>query len=210
MQTMERIAKIFIAVIVTAASVTSFAESYRALFIWATRHDVPFGWAVAWPLQVDVFIATGELCLFIALARRWSVRSRAAAWAVTLTGLAVSVAGNVGHVQGSLATDRLTAAVPPVAAACSLAVGLGILKRIVSEVPASVPEIEVTSAYTPRHSDRLADMGSDARRIKYAAEVIPSRDPREITAWLAGLGFEVSPENARTALRRAPALVPAT
>jgi len=43
----------------------------------------------------------------------------------------VSVAGNVGHVTGHSLTARATAAVPPLAAASALAVGLGVLKRVV-------------------------------------------------------------------------------
>jgi Protein of unknown function (DUF2637) len=86
---------------------------------------------VIWPLQVDVFIAVGELALFVALADRWAPRSRLAAWAVTACGLAVSVAGNVGHVTGHSLTTRATAAVPPLAAAAALTVGLGALKRVV-------------------------------------------------------------------------------
>jgi hypothetical protein len=124
-------ALVTIAVLVAAASLVSFAESYRGLCEWASRHGLPGVWAVAWPLQVDVFIAVGELALFVALADRWAPRSRAAAWAVTLAGLAVSVAGNVGHVASPALTSRVTAAVPPLAAASALAVGLGVLKRVV-------------------------------------------------------------------------------
>jgi hypothetical protein len=127
----RRAALATIAVLVAAASLVSFAESYRGLFDWAREHGLAGPWAVIWPLQVDVFIAVGELALFVALADRWASRSRAGAWAVTLAGLAVSVAGNVGHVAGHSATDRLTAAVPPLAAAAALAVGLGVLKRVV-------------------------------------------------------------------------------
>ena len=89
-----------IAALVAAASLVSFAESYRGLWLWAHEHGLRGPWAVAWPLQVDVFIAVGEAALFVALADRWPARSRGAAWAVTLAGLAVSVAGNVGHVAG--------------------------------------------------------------------------------------------------------------
>src|SRR5579859_5773748 len=81
--------------------------------------------------QVDVFIAVGELALFVGLAYAWDRRSRAGAWLVTLAGLAVSVAGNVGHVASHAFADRATAAVPPLAAASALAVGLGVLKRVV-------------------------------------------------------------------------------
>ena len=125
------IALALIAALVAVASLVSFAESYRGLYLWAHRHGLSGLWAAIWPLQVDVFIAVGELALFVALADRWAPRSRMAAWAVTLTGLAVSVAGNVGHVTGHSLAVRATAAVPPVAAASALAVGLGVLKRVV-------------------------------------------------------------------------------
>jgi Protein of unknown function (DUF2637) len=120
-----------VAVLVIAASLVSFAESYRGLYLWAHRHGLAGIWAAIWPLQVDVFIAVGELALFIALVDQWRTRQRAAAWVVTLAGLAVSVAGNIGHVAGHSLTVRATAAVPPLAAASALAVGLGVLKRVV-------------------------------------------------------------------------------
>jgi hypothetical protein len=116
-----------IAVLVAAASMVSVAESYRALYERAAGHGLSGRWAVIWPMQVDSFIAVGELALF----DRWAPRSRLAAWLVTLAGLAVSAAGNVGHVHGHLLADRATAAVPPLAAAAALAVGLGVLKRVV-------------------------------------------------------------------------------
>jgi uncharacterized protein DUF2637 len=127
----RRAALAAIAVLVAAASVVSFAESYRGLYDWAREHGLSGPWAVIWPLQVDVFIAVGELALFVALADAWARRSRIGAWAVTLAGLAVSVAGNVGHVTGHTIASRATAAVPPLAAAAALAVGLGVLKRVV-------------------------------------------------------------------------------
>jgi hypothetical protein len=120
-----------VAVLVIAASLVSFAESYCGLYLWAHRHGLTGIWAAIWPLQVDVFIAVGELALFVALVDQWKGRQRVAAWLVTLAGLAVSVAGNIGHVAGHSLTVRATAAVPPLAAASALAVGLGVLKRVV-------------------------------------------------------------------------------
>lgn len=122
-----------IAVLVGGASLVSFAESYRGLYLWAHQHGLAGLWAALWPVQVDVFIAVGELALFVALVDRWRTRQRAAAWLVTVAGLAVSVAGNVGHVAGHSLTVRATAAVPPLAASCALAVGLGVLKRVVEK-----------------------------------------------------------------------------
>jgi hypothetical protein len=40
-----------IAVLVTAATLTSFLESYRGLYIWAHEHGVPGIWTVTWPLM---------------------------------------------------------------------------------------------------------------------------------------------------------------
>jgi hypothetical protein len=135
----RRAALAAITALVVAASAASFAESYRGLFDWAREHGLTGLWAAIWPLQVDAFIAVGELALFVALADRWAARSRAGAWAVTLGGLAVSVAGNVGHVAGHSITGRGTAAVPPLAAAAALAVGLGVLKRVVAQGASAVP-----------------------------------------------------------------------
>ncbi len=78
----RRAALIAITVLVAAASLVSFAESYQGLLLWAHHHGLAGAWAVIWPLQVDVFIAVGELVLFVALAGRWQRLSRVAAWAV--------------------------------------------------------------------------------------------------------------------------------
>ena len=158
----RRAALVAIAVLVAGASVVSFAESYRGLYSWAIEHGLSGPWAVAWPCQVDVFIAVGELALFVALADAWPRRSRSGAWAVTLAGLAVSVAGNVGHVAGHSVASRATAAVPPLAAAAALAVGLGVLKRVVGHhrqaaAPAQIAPADVaTVAADAEHAARLA------------------------------------------------------
>jgi hypothetical protein len=130
------LALVAIAVLVAAASVASFMESFRALYEWAHEHWLSVRWSAAWPLQIDVFIAVGELALFVALVDGWQHRSRVLPWVVTITGLAVSVAGNVGHVGWAApVAEKATAAVPPLAAAAALAVGLGVLKRVVEHRP---------------------------------------------------------------------------
>ena len=118
------------ALIVTAAG-SAFAESYRGLWLWAEHHGLAGFWAAAFPLQIDLFVAVGELVLFIAMIDRRRWRDRAGAWAVALLGLAASVAGNVGHVAAHDLQSRGTAAVPPVAAFAALWLGLGVLKRVV-------------------------------------------------------------------------------
>jgi hypothetical protein len=129
----RRAALAVISCLVAASTLVAFGESYRALYLWAARHGVPGGWALVWPAMVDTFVCVGELALFVALTDRWAPRSRLFAWSVTLIGLSVSVAANIGHVASHALTVRATAAVPPVAAAAALAVGLGVLKRVVEK-----------------------------------------------------------------------------
>jgi hypothetical protein len=143
-----------IAVLVTVASLVSFAESYRGLYMWAKQHELFGTWAALWPVQVDTFVAVGELSLFVALVDGWPTRSRTAGWFVTVAGLAVSVAGNIGHVTGHSLTVRATAAVPPLAAASALAVGLGVLKRVVKAYYATGPE--VTASTVPTNAQNAA------------------------------------------------------
>jgi hypothetical protein len=119
-----------VSVLIITAAGSAFAESYRGLWLWAEHHSLAGFWAAAFPLQVDLFVAVGELVLFIAMTDRWGWRDRAGAWAVALLGLAASVAGNVGHVAAHDLQSRGTAAVPPVAAFAALWLGLGVLKRV--------------------------------------------------------------------------------
>jgi len=140
-----------IAVLIMTAAGSAFAESYRGLWLWAQHHGLAGFWAAAFPLQIDLFVAVGELVLFIAMIDRWKWRVRAGAWAVALLGLAASVAGNVGHVAAHDLQSRGTAAVPPVAAFAALWLGLGVLKRVVAAraetepAPASPAAVEGAS-----------------------------------------------------------------
>jgi len=189
----RRAALALIAVLVLAASLVSFAESYRGLYLWADRHGLHGLWAAIWPLQVDVFIAVGELALFVALADAWRARSRAAAWPVTLAGLAASVAGNVGHVSGHGLADRVTAAVPPLAAAAALAVGLGVLKRVVAghqaSAPAPAPEVHPLAAPALNgrvHPERIPSAPRTRTRDRTPSAPVTGEDAeREFMADLA-------------------------
>jgi hypothetical protein len=128
-----RLALWLIAVLVVLADAAAFAGSYLGLYQWAANHGMA-GWrAYAFPLMVDTFVAVGELALFVSAARLWTFRTRVGGWTVALIGLAASIAGNVAHAPSAEWQTRLTWAVPPVAAAAALAVGLGILKNIARE-----------------------------------------------------------------------------
>ena len=122
-----------IGAIAIAASVNALAHSYAGLYDWAVHHRLG-GWqAMSWPAEIDVFLAVGELALYIAYLDGWPARQRMWPWVTAVTGLAVSVAGNVGHIQALpghpvILADRLTAATSPLAAFAGLSVGLLVVK----------------------------------------------------------------------------------
>ena len=129
----RRAALYAIGVIALLASVNALAHSYAGLYDWAVQHRLS-GWqAMSWPAEIDVFLAVGELALYVAYLDGWPVRQRIWPWSTALTGLSVSVAGNIGHIQAApgqpvIMADRLTAATSPVAAFAGLAIGLLVLK----------------------------------------------------------------------------------
>src|SRR5213079_383472 len=129
----RRVALYAIAGIAILASANALAHSYAGLFDWAAHHRLS-GWqAMSWPAEIDVFLAVGELALYVAYLDDWPARWRVWPWATALIGLAVSVAGNIGHIQAEpgepvILADRLTAATSPIAAFAGLSVGLLVVK----------------------------------------------------------------------------------
>jgi hypothetical protein len=122
-----------LAAIAMVASGNALAHSYAGLYAWAVHHRLT-GWqAMSWPAEIDVFLAVGELALYVAYLDGWPVRQRVWPWVTALIGLAVSVAGNIGHIQPKVGvpvslTDRMTAATSPLAAFAGLTVGLLVLR----------------------------------------------------------------------------------
>ena len=129
----RRAALYAIGAIAIVASANALAHSYAGLSDWAVHHRLG-GWqARSWPAEIDVFLAVGELALYIAYLDGWPARQRIWPWATALIGLAVSIAGNVGHIQAEpgqpvILADRLTAATSPLAAFAGLSVGLLVVK----------------------------------------------------------------------------------
>jgi hypothetical protein len=129
----RRAALYAIGLIAILASANALAHSYAGLYGWAVHHRLS-GWqAKSWPAEIDVFLAVGELALYVAYLDDWPARQRIWPWTTALTGLAVSIAGNIGHIQPVpghpvILADRLTAATSPVAAFAGLTVGLLVLK----------------------------------------------------------------------------------
>ena len=155
-----------IAAIAIAASGNALAHSYAGLYGWAAHHRLT-GWqAMSWPAEIDVFLAVGELALYVAYLDGWPVRQRVWAWITALIGLAVSVAGNVGHIrplpdQPVGLTDRLTAATSPLAAFAGLTVGLLVLRMNRQRKPAAAAG---STAAAPVHVLGGAAAGSNGHR----------------------------------------------
>jgi len=135
----RRLALYAIGAIAILASANALAHSYAGLYDWAVHHRLG-GWqAMSWPAEIDVFLAVGELALYVAYLDGWPTRQRIWPWATALVGLAVSVAGNIGHIQAGpgqpvILADRLTAATSPIAAFAGLAIGLLVLKMTRQQV----------------------------------------------------------------------------
>jgi len=161
-----------ISVIITAADSAAFAESYRGLWVWARHHGLSGFWAAAFPLQVDTFIIVGELALFVAMVDQWERRHKAGAWAVTLLGLAASVAGNIGHVAAHDLQSRGTAAVPPVAAFAAMWVGLSVLKRVIAR--GAWAEVEDDEIAHEDHESPVAKVP-----LKLVSDVVSSPVPSD-------------------------------
>jgi hypothetical protein len=125
----RRLALYAIAVLVVAGTVTAFVQSYEGLYGWASRY-LSTGWARTWPLQVDAWIAVGELALYVGYRDGWPARRKVWPWVAAITGLAASTGFNVGHMAATDLPGRLTAAVPPIAAFGGLYLGLQVLKQI--------------------------------------------------------------------------------
>jgi hypothetical protein len=186
----RRAALYAIGVIAMLASANALAHSYAGLYDWAVHHRLS-GWqAKSWPAEIDVFLAVGELALYVAYLDGWPARQRIWPWITALTGLAVSIAGNVGHIQAVpghpvILADRLTAATSPIAAFAGLSVGLLVLKMTRQRFHTSVPESRIVPALVLAPPPRPSNVAtgtqpceSPATDALRAGEVIPHRSSR--------------------------------
>jgi len=192
----RRAALYAIGVIAILASANALAHSYAGLYDWAVHHRLT-GWqAMSWPAEIDVFLAVGELALYVAYLDGWAARQRIWPWATALIGLAVSVAGNIGHIQAQsgqpvILADRLTAATSPVAAFAGLAIGLLVLKMTRQQTAAGAPRMTIGTALalTPP----LAD---DDRTVRHDRDSLVARqaDASADQAGRAGGGTDGGPD----------------
>src|SRR5258708_23987557 len=130
---------------------TAMAAGYAGLYRWPVHPRLGGGQAGSGPAEIDVFLAVGELALYVAYLDGWPARQRIWPWTTALTGLGVSIAGNVGHIQPLpghpvILADRLTAAASPVAAFAGLSVGLLVVKMTRQRRPAGSQEPRIVPA----------------------------------------------------------------
>jgi hypothetical protein len=224
----RRAALYAIAVIAILASANALAHSYAGLYAWAVHHRLT-GWqAMSWPAEIDVFLAVGELALYVAYLDGWPARQRVWPWATALTGLAVSVAGNIGHIRPEpghpvLLVDRLTAATSPLAAFAGLTVGLLVLRmnrqkatavRPAEEAPFEREALEVTGNGTCAVPDGESPLLRDAALIyRTAAERGERLSQRALARSLRGQGHRFPNQSlhsiaAAIGLAAAPAQIP--
>ena len=221
----RRAALYAIGVIAIMASANALAHSYAGLYDWAVHHRLS-GWqAKSWPAEIDVFLAVGELALYVAYLDGWPARQRVWPWTTALTGLAVSIAGNIGHIQAMpghpvILADRLTAATSPIAAFAGLSVGLLVLKMTRQRIHAPVQEPRIVPALvlapppppnstasgpqpggSPTADTRLVRRGGPVpQRPGAAAGSVarcPHHLPRRRRTWRAAQPADLGPEVAR-------------
>lgn len=137
-----RIATILIMfVIVAIATADGFAQSYSALLDWAEAHKL-HGWKRdSFPLLVDIFILVGELGLFLIALDGFRLRKSLLAWTDVLLPLSVVTAGwgvslwfNIHHVKDATTEDKITFAIPPIAAMIGLFIMLRTVHRYMSAI----------------------------------------------------------------------------
>jgi hypothetical protein len=182
----RRAALYAIGAIAILASANALAHSYAGLYDWAVHHRLADWQAKSWPAEIDVFLAVGELALYVAYLDGWPTRQRIWPWTTALTGLGVSIAGNVGHIQPLpghpvILADRLTAAASPVAAFAGLSVGLLVVKmtRQRRRARAEEPRIVPALVLAPPVAATVADAepgGGPAAPIRWPGEVTRHRN----------------------------------
>ena len=187
----RRAALYAIGAIAILASANALAHSYAGLYDWAIHHRLT-GWqAKSWPAEIDVFLAVGELALYVAYLDGWPARQRIWPWTTALTGLAVSIAGNIGHIQPEpghpvILADRLTAATSPLAAFAGLTVGLLVLKMTRQHRLARTQEPRIIPALVL--APPLATTDAAARPRRGGGPAANLRWPDDVTRHRSGAG----------------------
>lgn len=192
-----------LAAIVVAATITGQTESFHGLYNWFATHGFQGFWAYVAPLMVDSFTVIGELAIFAGIARHWEAKARILPWFSVILGIAASVAGNVGDVSNHSWTWMATAAIPPLAGAFGIVIGLGVLKRVARDVAekrrAKADKIETpkwtAEEYNEGAKKTLEILDFDTPEIEAVPEPETKNDDK-----LKGLDVLIPPKKPRSEL----------
>jgi len=159
--------------VIVAVTVLCFAQSYRQLLDWATRHQVPLWIAPAWPLGIDAFVIIAEIVLFVSIVRRWPMYTRWLAWGVAVAGLTASIVAQWLYIPGAGLLTRGTSVVAPLGATLGLALGLIVLKWTVAEFHATTETQPASvAAQVAARIDRTADELAQQRRKRVRGKTL--------------------------------------
>jgi len=169
----------FTAVIIV--TVVGFAHSYAGLFDWGAAHKLT-GWKRdSFPLLVDLFILIGELGLFLVALDGEKVRKDIASWmdiiipgSVIVAGWGASLWFNVNHMDGATTDDKVTFAIPPIAAMVGLVILLRNVHRYTSRLAA--PAGEQSGTVPTFHAER-ADVPEIPEPVPAPEPVAPADVP---------------------------------
>jgi hypothetical protein len=162
---------------VLVATGDGFAQSYAGLYRWGIEHGLS-GWkADSFPLLVDLFVAVGEMGLFLLAIDGHRLRKSLMSWVDLLVPMLVAASGwgaslvfNVGSARHVFSFEA-TAAVPPLASMIGLLVLLRTLHRYVAQSEAQAVPAPLTLAVAPEDLS-TADAMDDT--------------PEALMAWLKG------------------------
>lgn len=137
---------------VVVATAVGFAHSYAGLFAWGNLHKLTNWKADTFPLLVDLFILIGELGLFLLALDGEKVRKSWTSWmdmiipgSVVAAGWSASLWFNVNHVEGATRDDKITFAIPPIAAMIGLVILLRNVHRYTSRLADGTPAVTALS-----------------------------------------------------------------
>lgn len=156
-----RIATLFIMfAIVAVATADGFAQSYSALLDWGEAHKLK-GWKKdSFPLLVDAFILIGELGLFLIALDGFRLRKSLLSWTDVMLPLSVVTAGwgvslwfNIHHVKEATTEDKITFAIPPIAAMIGLFIMLRTVHRYMSALEDDEPVNGTAEVSEPEPED---------------------------------------------------------
>lgn len=153
---------------VLVATGDGFAQSYAGLYRWGIEHGLSDWKADSFPLLVDLFVAVGEMGLFLLAIDGHRLRKSLMSWVdllvpllVALSGWGASLVFNVGSARNVFSFEA-TAAVPPLASMIGLLVLLRTLHRYVAQAEAQAVPVPLALAAAPEDlavDDPLDDTG---------------------------------------------------